>query len=80
MRVELGIGVDLLHAQRLSHLGLIGHDTRSRVVAVIVPASSTLDMDDFGAVMREQARRPRTYGLPGEIENAHTAEHTGTGS
>src|SRR4029453_8577261 len=54
-------------------------DDRTRVgrVAVIVPGPDALDVDDFGAEMREQARRPRPDGLPREGEGADSAEDAG---
>src|SRR4030095_4852819 len=54
-------------------------DDRTRVgrVAVIVPGPDALDVDDFGAEMREQARRPRPDGLPREVEDADSAEDAG---
>jgi hypothetical protein len=41
---------------------------------MIIPGPDALDVDDLGAKVREQPRRPRPDGLPREIEDAHSAE------
>src|SRR6185295_14464761 len=44
-------------------------------VAVIVPRSHALDVNDLRAEVGEQARRPWPHGLPREIEDTDAAEN-----
>src|SRR5262249_37817045 len=48
--------------------------TRMARVAVIVPGSHALDVDDLGAEVRQESRRPGPDGLPAEIQDADPAE------
>src|SRR5712692_5568196 len=49
---------------------LLRRSRKAMVVVLVHP----LDVDDLGAVVGQQPRRPRPDRLPGEIEHAYTAE------